>query len=645
MKFDPGLYSKTEIADFGKPASGIVLPSSVSWKDYAPYPQDQGHTGTSPAWATTYGTLTIEWARQLGLKDKFKITVMAFCPFFSCHQLKDPYDYSCRSGVSMHDALNVLRTYGAKRFYLPVYTCRSRVDEAVMRNARLFRIKSFRKLFGYPEETAAWSHENFFKLNIDKVTPVKQALASGHAVPFGMLVPASFFYATDLWEPTDDELALLPELMVHGHALCAVGYDDSKYGGAFEVMNSWGEKWGNGGFCWVKYADFKKFVTDAYYIELYGVPSAPELGCVMGDCQSGYGKVMLENGDEYEGSFAGGRYDGYGIYIWSSGEVYGGQWRAGRREGLGVSIMPGGPPCPEFWQDDAPRHAMPDAVTGKTGCMSGDCSDGFGTFQYHNGTYTGTFSRGLKHGFGTFRYHDATTITGTWAADQIDGFGKLVVPHGWVYVGEFSHSLQSGYGLQYDGEGRYAAGEWLIGVLMAEKSDSPPLGSKAASSGKLAIATLKPKTGEGINICMWGNCSNGFGTMRYDTGDTYSGYFKEGRRDGYGIYIWLNGANYEGAWLADNMDGVGKIVLANGSCFIGEFGNGLQDGHGFERNRGTFTAGVWRQGKYQEGNTSLSPDEFSMKGAKGADLVKATSHSPVWEKTIQAVAAKKAVVK
>lgn len=42
---------------------------------------------------------------------------------------------------------------------------------------------------------------------------------------------------------------------ISGHAMCIIGYDDSKFGGAFEVMNSWGDNWGDDGYFWVKYSD------------------------------------------------------------------------------------------------------------------------------------------------------------------------------------------------------------------------------------------------------------------------------------------------------------------------------------------------------------------------------------------------------
>ena len=46
--------------------------------------------------------------------------------------------------------------------------------------------------------------------------------------------------------------------------MCVIGYDDNKSGGSFEVMNSWGEDWGDKGFFWIKYADFPIHVDECY---------------------------------------------------------------------------------------------------------------------------------------------------------------------------------------------------------------------------------------------------------------------------------------------------------------------------------------------------------------------------------------------
>ena len=46
------------------------------------------------------------------------------------------------------------------------------------------------------------------------------------------------------------------EKTVGGHAVVAVGYDDSKQD--FIVRNSWGPSWGIGGYCMMPY----KYLTD-----------------------------------------------------------------------------------------------------------------------------------------------------------------------------------------------------------------------------------------------------------------------------------------------------------------------------------------------------------------------------------------------
>ena len=48
--------------------------------------------------------------------------------------------------------------------------------------------------------------------------------------------------------------------------MCVVGYDDNKYGGAFEIMNSWGDSWMNKGFCWIPYDVFRKTTRYAYSV-------------------------------------------------------------------------------------------------------------------------------------------------------------------------------------------------------------------------------------------------------------------------------------------------------------------------------------------------------------------------------------------
>jgi C1A family cysteine protease len=50
------------------------------------------------------------------------------------------------------------------------------------------------------------------------------------------------------------------------HAICIIGYDNNRYGGAFEVVNSWGSEWGNDGYLWIKYSDFYKMFPSFFMI-------------------------------------------------------------------------------------------------------------------------------------------------------------------------------------------------------------------------------------------------------------------------------------------------------------------------------------------------------------------------------------------
>ena len=76
-----------------------------------------------------------------------------------------------------------------------------------------------------------------------------------------MYCPPSFFTAKKFWQPAEMVSTEFP-----GHALCIVGYDDDKYGGAFEIINSWGSRWGNDGYMWIRYEDFVHFTKYAFEV-------------------------------------------------------------------------------------------------------------------------------------------------------------------------------------------------------------------------------------------------------------------------------------------------------------------------------------------------------------------------------------------
>lgn len=91
-----------------------------------------------------------------------------------------------------------------------------------------------------------------------KIASIKEALANSNPVVLGMNAVTSFHRnnadaTPDLWTPTDAEIKN-NNCKSANHAICVVGFDDTKYGGVFEVMNSWGTDWKNKGFTYVRYS-------------------------------------------------------------------------------------------------------------------------------------------------------------------------------------------------------------------------------------------------------------------------------------------------------------------------------------------------------------------------------------------------------
>jgi C1A family cysteine protease len=88
------------------------------------------------------------------------------------------------------------------------------------------------------------------------LTQMKGCLASGFPFVFGFTVYDSFESAA-VAKSGDAPMPAAGEQVLGGHAVLAVGYDDSKQ--RFIVMNSWGTGWGKKGFFTIPYS----YLTEA----------------------------------------------------------------------------------------------------------------------------------------------------------------------------------------------------------------------------------------------------------------------------------------------------------------------------------------------------------------------------------------------
>jgi hypothetical protein len=248
LVFNDEEYAKVPIkATLTRSLYGSSLPGSASLKKYTPSPLSQGAYGTCVGWSTAFCAFTIVEAKSNGWTDQTTIDANTFSPGFVYSQIKSSSDVGCKYGSSISDALTLMKTKGVPKKKDMDMSCPSSIPMDVFNKAGSYKIKDFAKLFD--AYTPAGS----------KNQAVKKSLSEGKPVVIGMKCPSSFNKAKGYWIPTEDA-----SQNYGGHAMCVIGYDDNKYGGAFEIQNSWGNWWGNSGYIWIKYSDFQEWVKYAY---------------------------------------------------------------------------------------------------------------------------------------------------------------------------------------------------------------------------------------------------------------------------------------------------------------------------------------------------------------------------------------------
>ena len=223
------------------------LPTRADLRTYAPEILHQGRQGSCSGWASAYGARTISYAQATGQSPDR----VAFSPSFLYNQIALP---RCQ-GALLTDAMAAMQQIGSlpfKDFGYTDRTCSIEPDYGDRQAAAQYRIKGYNRL-----TMGAYNYK-------PDLEGIKQHLAQGAPVVIGMMVGQSFQYnmmGKEVWTPTRNDYN---GYGLGGHAMALVGYDDRKHGGAFEVMNSWGKQWGNGGYAWVRYQDFNHFVKEAY---------------------------------------------------------------------------------------------------------------------------------------------------------------------------------------------------------------------------------------------------------------------------------------------------------------------------------------------------------------------------------------------
>jgi len=165
-------------------------------------------------------------------------------------------------------------------------------------------------------------------------------------------------------------------------------------------------------------------------------------------------------------------------------------------------------------------------------CISGNCMNGKGKYDYGWCVYEGDFKDGKAHGTGTMKYSD------------------------YIYKGNFKDGVEDG-----SGEITYTDGR--------KESVTYYAGRKSTGPKKIDPADYKPLEGYDPG-CVSGNCINGFGTYHFNSGNKYTGNFKEKKREGDGTAFYADGDKFVGTWH-NNEKVKGIYTFSNGSVYTGTY--------------------------------------------------------------------------
>lgn len=104
--------------------------------------------------------------------------------------------------------------------------------------------------------------------------------------------------------------------------------------------------------------------------------------------------------------------------------------------------------------------------------------------------------------------------------------------------------------------------------------------------------------------CISGDCVNGVGTWKWESGAIYTGEFQNGTRNGYGQYVFSNGDKYTGEWQNNERHGYGVYTYNDRSGYkkySGEWKAGQRAGLGimyYEQEDRKPRYGIWKDNNF-----------------------------------------------
>ncbi|CAF3547482.1 unnamed protein product [Rotaria socialis] len=224
--------------------SADQLPSSVDLRSDMTPVEDQSQIGScdhkSFIWPNLFFTGAYEYITKKS--DGNDIAVSRLFIYYNGHAKANPATIT-DSGCTMTDGIEGLEEFGVRLESVWPYDI-SQVNTKPSEEAY--------------QDAAGHTITDALQVGIN-LNEMKSCLAQGLPFAFGLVLFKLFAKASANGIVPYPGLTDIIQRSIGGHALLAVGYSDTS--NSFIVRNSWGEDWGDKGYCYIPY----KYMTHAEY--------------------------------------------------------------------------------------------------------------------------------------------------------------------------------------------------------------------------------------------------------------------------------------------------------------------------------------------------------------------------------------------
>lgn len=219
--------------DIDRLALGGATVSSLSLKEQCPPIYDQGSTNTCVAQAFA---AAIEIRERIWLGESTPPSRLFM--YYNSRRLHEMHRFDM--GTHLRTCAKMLNRVGVPDETLWPFTTKALVVNR--RPSFESAMRSHARMGG--------SYWRIFDTGLHRSVAIKSAVTNGYPVAFGTNV------YEDFGKNAGNDVIGLPKLgknnpLLGGHAMLIVGYrEDPEHGLLFEVRNSWGSDWRDGGYAW-----------------------------------------------------------------------------------------------------------------------------------------------------------------------------------------------------------------------------------------------------------------------------------------------------------------------------------------------------------------------------------------------------------